>query len=74
MCSGGDVSEDDALEIAAGDTVVIKKYVITVLCKVLKNRERPRDVGAAITEKDGFLDAFHTGANATLTRKARTER
>jgi hypothetical protein len=31
-----------------------------VLTQVLENSECPRNVGAAITEKNGFLDAFHT--------------
>jgi hypothetical protein len=31
-----------------------------VLGQVLKNVQCPRKVGAAITEENGFFDAFHT--------------
>src|SRR6266852_3812981 len=34
--------------------------------QVLENRECPRKIGAAIAEKNGFLDAFHTRAFASL--------
>jgi hypothetical protein len=63
MRSRRDVSENDPLEIATGDTVEVKKYVIPVVGQILKNRERPRDVGAALTKENGFLNAFHTGQN-----------
>ena len=53
------VSEYDALEVATGDTVVIEEDIIAVLCQVLENSECPRDIGAAITEENGSLDAFH---------------
>ena len=53
------VFEYDALEVAAGDTLVIEKDVIAVVCQVLVNSQRLRKIGAAITEKNGFLDAFH---------------
>ena len=74
MCPCRYVPEDDALEVATGDTVVIKEHVIAVLCQILENSECPRNIGAAITEKNGFFDAFHTGAIAALTRKDRIER
>jgi hypothetical protein len=54
------VFEYDALEVAAGNAVVIKERVIAVVSQVLENGECPRNIGAAITEKNGFLDAFHT--------------
>ena len=53
------VAEDDALEVATGDAVVIEEDIIAVLCQVLENSECPRDIGAAIADKNGFLDAFH---------------
>ena len=53
------VFEYDALEVATGDTVVIEEHIIAVVSQVLENSERPRKIGAAITEKNGFLDAFH---------------
>ena len=59
MGSGGYVGENDTLEIAAGDSVVIKKSVLAVLSEALKNRKRPGNIGAAITDKNGFLDPFH---------------
>ena len=62
------VSEYDALKVAAADTVVIEEDIIAVVCQVLENSECPRNVGAAITEKNGFLDAFHTGVFASLMR------
>ena len=49
-----------SLEIAAGYPVVVEKHVVAVLRKVLKNGQRPRNIGPAITEKDGFLDAIHS--------------
>jgi hypothetical protein len=54
------VSEYDALEVAPGDTIVIEEDIIAVLSQVLENSECSRNVGAAITEENGFLDAFHT--------------
>jgi hypothetical protein len=54
------VSKYDALEVATGDTVVIEEDIKAVLSQVLENSKCPRNVGAAITEKNGFLDAFHT--------------
>src|ERR1039458_3828409 len=39
--------------------VVIEEDIIAVLCQVLENSECPRDIGAAITEKNGLLDTFH---------------
>src|SRR5271157_3916256 len=56
------VCEYDALEVATGDTVVIEEDIKAVLSQVLKNSECPGNIGAAITEKNGFLDAFHTPA------------
>src|ERR1035441_3157100 len=60
MRSRSYVSEYDALEVATGDTVVIEEDVIAVLSQILENSERPRNVGAAITEKNCLLDSFHT--------------
>ena len=73
MCPCRYIAKNDTLEVAASDTVVIKKQVITVLCQVLENSERPRNIGAAIAEKNGFFDAFHTESMAICTRNARTE-
>jgi hypothetical protein len=58
MCPCTYVSEDDALEVATGDTQVIKEHIIAVVCQVLKNSERPRNIGAAITEKQLFQAAI----------------
>src|SRR4051794_9462132 len=58
----GYVSEDDVLEITTVNAVKFKEQVIPVLCQVLENSQRPRDVGPAIAEKNGLLHAFHTGA------------
>jgi len=60
MCPRLYVSEYDALEVATGDTALINEYVIAVLSQVLKNGERPGNIGAAIADKNGFFDAFHT--------------
>jgi hypothetical protein len=42
MCPCSYVSEDDALEVATGDTEVIKEHIVAVVCQVLENSERPR--------------------------------
>jgi hypothetical protein len=55
----GYVPKYDALEVATRDTVEIKEDIIAVLCQILENSECPRDIRAAITDKDGFLDPFH---------------
>lgn len=55
----GDVAEYEALEVAASDAIVIKENVIAVVSQVLENSERPGNIGAAITDKDGFINAFH---------------
>ena len=60
MCPCSYVSEDDALEVATGDTEVIKEHIVAVVCQVLENSECPRNIGAAITEKYGLVDAFRT--------------
>jgi hypothetical protein len=39
MCPCSYVSEDDALEVATGDTEVIKEDIVTVVCQVLENSE-----------------------------------
>jgi hypothetical protein len=44
-----------------------------VVCQVLKNTERPSEIGAPIAEKSSFLDAFHVRASASLMRKDRIE-
>jgi hypothetical protein len=64
MCRRRYVSKNDPLEVATRDAVVINKHVIAVLCQVLENSECPRNVGAAITEKNTFFDAFHIGSMA----------
>ena len=56
----GNVPEYDAFEVAACDAVVIEEDVIAEVSQVLENSERPRNIRAAITDKNRFLDAFHT--------------
>ena len=53
-------AQDDALEIAAGDAAEIEEDVLAMLSQVQEDRQRPRNVGAAIAEKNGLLDALHT--------------
>ncbi len=70
QCGGGEqdkkmrpgcyVSEDDALEVATGDTAVIEEHVIAVMGQVLKNPRAPRNVASAITKEGRFFDAFHS--------------
>src|SRR4051812_9269376 len=59
MRASGDVAENDAFEIAGCDAAVVKEHIVAVQCKVLENRQRPRDVRPAIAEKYGLLDTFH---------------
>jgi hypothetical protein len=61
------VSKYDALEVAPGDTGVVEENIKAVLRQVLENRERPRNIRAAITDKDGFFDAFHDRIAQTST-------
>ena len=60
MCAGADVFEDQGLEVASRDAVVVEEDVVAVLGQILINGERPREVGAAVAEEDGFLDASHS--------------
>ena len=69
MCPRFYVSEYDGLEVATGDTAEINEYVIAMLGQVLKNGKRPRNVGAAITDENGFFDAFHTADRSREHRK-----
>ena len=73
MCPCSYVSEDDALEVTTRNAIKIEENIKAVLCQVVENIERPKNIGAAIAEKHGFFDAFHTGAIASLTRKNRIE-
>ena len=66
MCPCNYISEDDALEVTTRNAIKIEENIKAVLIQVLENSERPRNIGAAITEKHGFLDAFHTGATNSL--------
>src|ERR1700677_4068116 len=60
MCFCRDIAENDPLEVATGDTFEIKEHVISVVSQILTNGERPRTVGPPVTQKNGFLNAFHT--------------
>src|SRR5579862_3022376 len=59
-----DVSQNHALEIAAGDAVVVKKDVEAVLGQVLEDGKRPGDVGPAVAQKYGLFDAIHVSKPA----------
>jgi hypothetical protein len=54
MCPRSYVFEDHRL-ISAPEAGVIEKHIIVVVCQVLENIERTREIGAAITEKDSLL-------------------
>jgi len=51
------VFEDDFFKIPTGDAFVIKKYVVTVDCQVLVDRQSSRNICAPIADEDCFLDA-----------------
>jgi len=59
MCPRSNVSENHALEVATGYAIVIEEDIIAVMSEVLENSEGPRNIGAAVTEKGRFFDAFH---------------
>jgi hypothetical protein len=48
MCPCRYVTEDDALEVATGDAVVIKEHIVAVLCQILEDSECPRNIGATV--------------------------
>ena len=52
----------DALEVAglASDALVIEENILAVLCQILENSKRPRNIGAPIADENGFFDLFHT--------------
>jgi hypothetical protein len=50
------VLEDDSLEVTTCDAHEIKERIVAVLRQVLKNSERPRNIGVPIAEKNSFLD------------------
>ena len=56
-----DVLQYDLLKITTGDALEIEKHVIAVVSEVLADRQRPGNVGAAITDKNGLLDTSHAG-------------
>ena len=65
MGSRPDVFQDDCFEIAAGDAAEVKEDVVAELGEVLENCQRPRNVGTAITDEDGFLDSLHSASQAS---------
>ena len=67
--------QDDKEMRPLGDACVIKEYVVAMLGKVLKDGERPVEIGAAIAEKNGFLDSFHAPRpTVSFTQTDRIER
>jgi hypothetical protein len=60
------VLEYAAFEVATGDAVVIEEDVIAVLCQVPEYCQCPWNIGAAITDKDGLLDALHNPCRRPL--------
>jgi hypothetical protein len=60
------VLEYAAFEVATGDAVVIEEDVIAVLCQVPEYCQCPWNIGAAITDKDGLLDALHNPSRRPL--------
>lgn len=71
MGAGGDILEDNAFEIAAGDAVEVEKDVVATLVKVLVDGERPGSVRPAIADEDGLLDASHRAMNPSYGLKER---
>jgi hypothetical protein len=59
VCAGNDVFQYDALEVAASNAQIVEEHVISVLCQVLEDCQRPGRVAAAIADKNGFLGASH---------------
>ena len=58
MGARGDVAEDCALEVAGANPIVVNEDVVLLLRKVLPDRERPGEVGAAVADEDGLLDTL----------------
>ena len=61
---GTDVFQDARLEVAAGDAGVINENIVAIVGQVLGNGQRPRNIGAAIADENGLLDACHGRGNA----------
>lgn len=60
------VFEDYRLEISARESHIIEEHIVAVVCQVLENIERPREISAAITKKHSFLDVMHKPTNFFL--------
>jgi hypothetical protein len=46
------VFQNDGLEIAAGDAIVVDEYVVAMVGKVLENRQPPSLISAAIANEN----------------------
>jgi len=60
--AGDDVAEDGLFEVAGAESVEVEEGVVAVLGEVLKERERPREIRAAVADEDGFLDGATHGS------------
>jgi hypothetical protein len=59
MGARANVFKNDGLEVATGNTFVIEENIVAVISQVFIDRYRPREVCAAVADKDGFLDLRH---------------
>src|SRR5215831_21192803 len=71
MCPRSYVCLDDLFEVTAANTHVIEEHIIAMKLQVLENRQRPRHIGSTITEKDSFLNSFHTRKPSLHQKKER---
>ena len=53
------VCEYHALQVVAGNLVVVEENINAVVCKVLKNGERRWKIGTAMTEENRLFDLLH---------------
>src|SRR5215471_18532658 len=54
------VLNDNALEVATSNAGEIHERFVAVVCQILNNSERPRNIGTPIAEKNSFLDECHS--------------
>src|SRR5665213_278562 len=54
------VLKDYALKVTTSNAVIVYEDIVAVLSQMLPDGERPREICAAIADKDRFVDAFHS--------------
>jgi len=61
MCACLDAFENDLLEIAAGDALIIEEHIEAVVSQMLINCERPGHVGVPVANEHRLFNTCHLG-------------